>query len=132
MNDATHHETFDSWLGAYGDAWEARDPRAAAELFSADATYQETPFEEPARGREAIAQYWSRVTRGHQQVRFDHEVLAVTEDMGIARWWASFDSVHLGARVELDGIFVVRMGAEGMCKEFREWWHYREHDPQSG
>jgi nuclear transport factor 2 (NTF2) superfamily protein len=84
--NATDHKTFDSWLAAYGDAWEARDPRAAAELFGEEATYRETPFAEPARGREAITEYWSRVTREHQQVRYDHEILAVAEDMGIARW----------------------------------------------
>jgi len=125
---ATDHEAFESWLAAYGRAWEARDPRAAAELFSEAATYRETPFEEPARGRKAIADYWSRVTSGHERVRFGHEILAVADDTGIARWRASFRSTSSGRPVELDGIFVIRMGADGRCKEFREWWHYRERD----
>jgi hypothetical protein len=129
---ATDHEAFDSWLAAYGRAWEARDPRAASELFSETTTYRETPFEEPARGRKAIADYWSRVTSGHEGVRFGHEILAVADDTGIARWWASFRSISSGKPVELDGIFVVHMDADGLCEEFREWWHYRERDVERG
>jgi hypothetical protein len=75
-------EKFDFWLEAYGRAWENRDP-AAVELFSENATYQETPFDEPARGREAIAGYWARVTAGQEGVRFGHEVLMVSGDTGV-------------------------------------------------
>ena len=114
---------FDSWLEAYGRAWENRDPEAAAELFSENATYRETPFDEPARGREAIFEYWARATAGQDGVRFGHEVLMVDGDMGVARWRASFERVRAGTAVELDGIFVVRMDADGRCEEFREWWH---------
>jgi hypothetical protein len=128
----TDHEVFESWLAAYGSAWETRDPRAAADLFSEDATYRETPFDEPARGRKAIADYWARVTSGHEGVRFGQEILAVADDTGIARWWASFRSTSSGEPGELDGIFVIRMGADGLCKEFREWWHYRERDVERG
>jgi hypothetical protein len=120
----------DSWLQAYGRAWENRDPTAAAELFSEEATYRETPFDEPARGPEAIAAYWTRVTSGQEGIRFGHEVLIVSEDMGIARWWASFTNTRSGTPVEVDGIFVIRMDADDRCEEFREWWHVRERDPE--
>jgi ketosteroid isomerase-like protein len=127
-----NHRTFDSWLQAYGSAWENKDPAAAAGLFSEDATYRETPFDEPAHGREAIAEYWARVTAGQEGIRFGHEVLMVADDMGIARWWASFLSIRSGNHVEVDGIFVIRMDAGGRCEEFREWWHSRERDPEKG
>ena len=125
-------ETFDSWLQAYGRAWESKDPAAAAELFSDDATYRETPFDEPARGRESIAEYWARVTARQEAIRFCHEVLMVAGDMGIARWWASFRRIRSGTPVELDGVFVIRMDADGRCEEFREWWHLREQGPERG
>lgn len=124
--DQMSHRTFDFWLEAYGRAWENRDPAAAAELFSEDATYRETPFDEPARGREAIFEYWARATAGQEGVRFGHEVLMVDGDMGVARWRAAFKRIRSGTPVELDGILVVRMDADGTCAEFREWWHFRE------
>lgn len=84
------HDAFKSWLRAYGRAWETRNPEAATALFTDDAIYQETPFDQPFYGRSGILQYWSNVPRSKEQVKFSYEVLAVTETIGIARWWASF------------------------------------------
>ncbi|HET7273002.1 MAG TPA: hypothetical protein VFI90_18165 [Rubrobacter sp.] len=51
----------------------------------------------------------------------------VANDIGIARWWASFLRIRSDTPVELDGIFVIRMDR---CEELREWCHSREHDPE--
>jgi hypothetical protein len=122
-------ETFKSWLDAYGRAWETRDPQAAADLFTQDAIYQEIPFDEPFRGRSAILEYWSDVPRSQEQIQFGYEILAVTENAGIARWWASFVRIPSGTRVKLDGIFVVALDETNRCREFREWWHRKEISP---
>lgn len=111
---------FKSWLDAYGRSWQTRDPQAATTLFAIDATYQETPFDEPMRGRAAIHEYWSNASRSQDQIRFGYEILAVTQNVGIARWWASFVSIPSGAQVKLDGIFVVSLDAENRCNAFRE------------
>jgi len=121
-----NHDIFTSWLEAYGRAWETRDPQAAAVLFAGDATYQETPFNEPMRGRSAIFEYWSHVLRTQDQIRFGYEILAMTDNMGITRWWASFVRIPSQIQVKLDGIFVVSLDAENRCHEFREWWHKQE------
>jgi hypothetical protein len=52
---------FKSWLDAYGQAWENRNPEAATALYTESGTYQVTPFLEPMRGRNAIFEYWSEV-----------------------------------------------------------------------
>ncbi|HLF09871.1 MAG TPA: hypothetical protein VJA26_01550, partial [Gammaproteobacteria bacterium] len=44
----------ETWLERYGDAWETRSADRAAEIFSADALYQEMPFDEPKSGRAGI------------------------------------------------------------------------------
>jgi len=121
MNEAT----FKSWLDAYGHAWETRDPDAAADLFTEDATYQETPFTEPARGRPAIHEYWRQATQSQGDVRFGYEILAVAGDRGIARWWVSFTVPAQAQQVQikLDGIFLVLMAEDNRCHDFREWWH---------
>jgi hypothetical protein len=117
-------ETFEGWLDAYGRAWETRDPAAAAELFTEDAVYHETPFDEPMRGRAEISDYWSDVTRSQDDVRFSYEILAASE--GVARWRADFLRLPARTPVRLDGILLARLDAEGRCTEFREWWHHRE------
>jgi hypothetical protein len=50
----------------------------------------------------------------------------VTEHEGIARWRANFRRVPSKARVKLDGVFLVKLGTDGLCTEFREWWHKQE------
>ena len=74
-----------SWLGEYGRAWENRDAAAAGELFTDDASYRESPFDEPVRGRAAIIEYWSDNVKSQEEIRFDYEILSATERGGIAR-----------------------------------------------
>jgi hypothetical protein len=117
-------EDIRGWLDAYGRAWETRDSAAAAELFTEDAVYHETPFDEPMRGRAEISDYWSDVTRSQDDVRFSYEILAAPE--GVARWRADFLRLPARTPVRLDGILLARLDADGRCAEFREWWHRRE------
>jgi hypothetical protein len=119
-------KTFRHWLDAMIRAWESRDPLAARALFSDDATYQETPFDEPMRGIEAIFRYWSEVPKVQDEVKCECEVLAVAEGLGVARWRTTFVRIPSRVRVELDGILTVRLDDRGRCREFLEWWHRRE------
>ena len=117
---------FESWLTAYGRAWEARDAQAAAALYAEDGTYQITPFVEPLRGRQAILEYWREVARTEKDIRFGCEILAVMAEYGIAHWWASFVRVPPGAATKLDGIFLITLDNAGLCSSLREWWHKQQ------
>jgi uncharacterized protein (TIGR02246 family) len=121
---------FAAWLAAYKQAWEERDPEAAARLFTRDAVYVERPFAEPMTGREAIRRYWANGPQTAQRdVQFRFEVVAVKEAEGVARWWAEFTRVPSGKQVELDGIFrcFFRPGSgQWPCERLEEWWHRRE------
>jgi hypothetical protein len=121
-----NRDTFAAWLDQLGRVWETRDPQAVGALFSADALYQETPFDEPMRGRSAIVEYWSDVPKTQDHIRFSYEILAIGEETGVAHWWASFVRLPAEARVKLDGICAVALDAEGRCTSFREWWHRQE------
>jgi uncharacterized protein (TIGR02246 family) len=119
-------ETFHHWLASYGSAWTGRDAEAAASLYTDDATYQVTPFDEPLRGRAAIREYWAGVAQTEEQIQFDYEILAVTAEHGIARWRASFVRVPPGLSTKLDGIFLITMDSRGHCQSLREWWQKRQ------
>ncbi len=119
-------EAFGSWLDAYGRAWETGDPVAAAELFTEDAAYHETPFDEPMRGRADIVEYWSDVPRSQDDIRFSYEILAVSERGGVAHWNADFLKLPARTSVRLDGTLLGKLDADSRCTEFREWWHRRE------
>ncbi len=119
-------ESFEEWLRNYGAAWEGRDPEAAAGLFSKDAHYHWTPFDEPKRGREAIAAAWQEATSRQRSVRFSFEILAVVGATGIARWHTSLRRETTDRHVEIDGILLAEFTSDSLCRVFREWWHSAE------
>jgi hypothetical protein len=116
----------EAWLERYGSAWETRDAALAASLFTADATYQETPFDAAMAGREAISDYWSKVTADQRDIEFGARPIALSGDTGIAEWTATFRSAASGATIELSGAFVLRFDDAGLCASLREWWHLRQ------
>ena len=116
-------DDFKEWLEAYRKASEGGDLKAAAELFSQDAEYFETPFSNPIIGREAIHRYWSEAANAQKDVQFSYEILAVKENRGIALWKGKFISVQSGSQVLLNGVLLVEFDRQGQCFKFREWWH---------
>lgn len=115
----------EGWLAAYGAAWENKDAAAVAEIFTAAATYQETPYAEPFRGRDEISDYWSTVTADQDDINFDFAAIAVSGSTGIAQWSAQFRSVSGDVPVELNGVFVLEFAQSGEVSALREWWHVR-------
>jgi hypothetical protein len=126
---SVHHEIdLHRWMNAYGRAYRDRDPDAGAALFAETATYQWGPFGPLLRGRDAIREEWARgVARMEPgEVTFRHEVLVAEPDIGVARWMASYPAENGSARTEIDGIFAVRLRADGVCLQFSEWWNSRQ------
>jgi hypothetical protein len=117
--------SLEAWLARYEQAWEQRDPAQAAALFSENAPYHEMPFAAPKAGRAGIRDYWATVTADQRDVDFKSQVVAVNGQTGVARWSARLTSAASGARVELDGVFVLQFDGDGLCNELREWWHVR-------
>jgi SnoaL-like domain len=116
-----------AWLEAYGEAYEQQDPDAAAVLFTPDATYQWGPFGELLHGREEIRAKWAEgIDPDEGGVTFAHELLAVTDTIGIARWMASYAYPREGRLVRYDGVFAFSLNDESRCTGFREWWNTRE------
>jgi hypothetical protein len=93
-------------------------------LFTEDATYQETPFDEVMRGSDAIRAYWSEVPDYHRDISFSWEVLEVADDRVIAHWRTTYTAVKTGVPSTLDGMFLLEFDpASGRCRSLREWWH---------
>ncbi len=124
MKHGLEEATFAAWLDAYKAAWEARDPAAAAALFTPDATYREMPFDAPIEGTESIAAYWTKAVAGQEDILFTYEIFACASDEGICHWHCAFTGVPGGHKIELDGIFRCRFDKDRVAA-FQEWWHIR-------
>jgi hypothetical protein len=114
------------WLERYKEAWEKRDPDAAAALFAPAALYHETPFDEPKRGPAGVRAYWAAVTADQRDVAFRYELLSVSGSTAVAHWNARFKLASNGARIELDGIFMLGFDDQELCTSLREWWHAKQ------
>jgi hypothetical protein len=115
-------ETLEDWLARYGRAWETADPDVAVELFTEDATYRETPFDEVMTGREAIRRYWQEIPDTQRDISFGWEVVATGPV--VVRWRASYLRLRDRRRITLDGVFLLEFDEpSGLCRTLREWWH---------
>lgn len=123
--DSLTLEHFRWWMEAYGRASEQNDPRASADLFTQDACYYESPFDDPIEGRNAIYEYWLHGAQTLKEKETAFEILAVRGNLGIARWQAKFTPIESNKRITLDCLFVVEFVESGLCQTFREWWHSR-------
>ena len=119
-----------NWLDEYGRAWVNGDPDHLVALFSDTATYRETPFNDPMKGRQEIREYWQKNAADAQEdVEFASQVWAVKDDTAIAGWQARLTRKDSGARAELDGAFRLVFSHElgkFQCTVLEEWWHSRE------
>lgn len=137
--------TLDEFMAGYQRAWQTSDEHLLASLFAPDGVYRNTPFAEQ-RGHEAIKTYWQR-TKLQSDIRLSYEILARHARGGVAHWrtsyqvtseelfrlWAASTGTNLLARRDgeplprlvLDGVAVVEFGDDGLCREFRIWWHSR-------
>jgi uncharacterized protein (TIGR02246 family) len=133
----------DLFMQRYKAAWETSDEHKLTALFAPDGVYHNTPFAEQ-RGHAAIAAYWQR-TKLQSDIHVTYEILARHERGGIAHWhvtyqvtseelfriWAASTGTNVLARkpgdplprLALDGVAVVELGEDGLCRHFRLWWH---------
>ena len=117
------------WLDGYKTAWETRNADKAVALFTPDATYQDEAFTPPFVGTQGIRDYWTKVTAGQRDVKFQYEVLSVKGSTGIAHWSAQFGVTDGSTIIKLDGVFLLEFDGGGKCRSLREWWHLQSTAP---
>ncbi len=107
------------WVAAYERAWRTPGTEPLEHLFTPDATYSAGPFEEPVRGREAIASFWEAERDGPDEpFTMSWEAVAVEGDVGVARVEVRYDGPP--ARTYRD-LWIVELGGDGHCRAFEEW-----------
>ena len=121
-----------NWLDQYGNAWVEGDPDKLVELFTKQATYRETPFDQPMTGQTEIRRYWQEgASDAQKDVTFSAQVWTVYDDLAVAGWQASFTRVPSGRNVTLDGVFRLKLEqtTDGLkWASLEEWWH-KDEDP---
>lgn len=117
---------FESWLSAYGAAWEALDAEAYMPLFTDDAAYHWSPFDAPKRGHDEIRAALKTALERQIGPEFSFEIIMAGGDTGWAHWACGFIRAGTDYPVRIDGVLKARFAEDGRCCEFREWWHALE------
>ncbi len=107
------------WLAGYEAAWRAPGTGGLAVLFTADATYLQSPYEQPVTGLPAIGRMWDEEREGPGEVfTLDTEILAVDGPTAVVRAEVRYGDPP---RQEYRDLWVIRLGGDGRCSRFEEW-----------
>ena len=112
------------WLAGYESAWRAPGTRALADLFTTDASYLQSPYEQPVAGLAAIARMWDEEREGPGEVfTMATDILAVDGPTAVVR-----AEVFYGGppRQEYRDLWIIRLGDDGRCAWFEEWPYWPE------
>jgi uncharacterized protein (TIGR02246 family) len=108
-----------AWVDRYVQAWNTNDPAEIGALFTDDAVYYHAPFAAGWHGRATIVAEWLGRKDEPGDTTFRYEVLAAQDGLGIVRGWTHY---HTQPPREFSNLWVIRLGADGRCSEFTEWW----------
>jgi ketosteroid isomerase-like protein len=106
-----------AWLDAYIEAWRSNDRAQVGALFAEDATYAYHPYDEPLRGRDAIADSWLSEPDAPGSWEASYRPLMADGDRAIATGETRYADGNV-----FSNLFVMRFDAEGRCTEFVEWY----------
>ncbi len=124
-------EAVQAWLDRYIDAWRSNDPAQIRALFADDATYAYSPWDEPLRGPDAIADAWLENPDAADAWEARYEPIAINGNLAVTRGRSRyFDTDRTQVRSEFDNIFVIRFDADGrLATDFTEWYIEKPRQP---
>jgi ketosteroid isomerase-like protein len=112
-----------TWLDAYVDAWRTYDREAIAALFAEDATYAYHPYDEPLRGRDAIASSWLSEQDAPGSWEATYRPLMFDGDRAIATGETRYSDGNV-----FSNLFVLRFDGDGRCTGFVEYYVHHPKD----
>ena len=107
------------WLAGYEAAWRAPGTEGLAAIFTDDARYHHSPYEEPVVGLDAIRRMWDQDREGPDEIfTLATDVVAVDGPTAVVR-----AEVRYGVplRQEYRDLWIMRLGEDGRCRWFEEW-----------
>jgi ketosteroid isomerase-like protein len=119
MRQVTDRVNVSSWVAAYEDAWRAPGTAGLAEIFTDDAVYLHTPYEEPVVGLDAIRRMWDADRDSPDEVfTLATSILAVDGATAVVRAEVRYGDP---LRQEYRDLWILRMDDDGRCRWFEEW-----------
>jgi ketosteroid isomerase-like protein len=128
MGPMTDRAMVRRWLADYEGAWRAPATEGLARLFSDDASYLHSPYEEPIVGLDANRRMWDEDRGDHETFTVATEIIAVEGSTAVVRAEVRYrDPVQQ----EYRDLWILRLNDDGRCTWFEEWpyWPGRPYSP---
>ncbi len=107
------------WVAGYEQAWREGDLTAVELLFTEDAHYRASPYEEPEIGHEAIRAFW--LDDEGKTFTMAAEPVAVEGPRAVVRVLVRYgDTVDQ----EYTDLWVLRFADDGRVEDFEEWAYW--------
>jgi hypothetical protein len=112
------------WLDKYVEAWRTYDHDQIGDLFSEDAFYYYSPWDEenPVRGREAIVAEWRKEPDPPGSWEARYVPVVVEGNVGVAQGRTRYFRRDGTIDREFQNIFVLHFDEAGRCERFTEWY----------
>jgi len=130
--EVTDRATVSRWLAGYEAAWRAPGTEDLAGLFTSEATYLQSPYDQPVVGLDAIGRMWEEEREGPDEVfTLAMEILAVDGPVAVVRAEVMYGNPPVQ---EYRDLWVIRFADNGRCTWFEEWpfWPGRPHVAGTG
>ena len=119
MKQVTDRATVSRWLTGYEAAWRAPGTRGLADLFTGDATYLKSPYEQPLTDLDAIKRMWEEEREGPDEAfTLFTDILAVEGPTAVVRAEVRYEDPP---GQEYRDLWVIRLAGDGRCTWFEEW-----------
>ncbi len=119
IGQVTDRVTVGRWLADYEAAWRAPGTDGLAEIFTDDAAYLHSPYEEPVVGLDAIRRMWEQDRDGLEEVfTLATNILAVDGATAVVRAEVRYGDP---LRQEYRDLWVIRLRDDGRSSWFEEW-----------
>jgi ketosteroid isomerase-like protein len=115
----TNHAAVSRWLAGYEAAWRAPGTHSLAALFTADASYLQSPYAQPVTGLDAIRHMWEDEIEGPDEVfTLTAYILAVDGETAVVQADLRYGDPP---RQEYRDLWIIRLGDDGRCRWCGEW-----------
>jgi SnoaL-like domain len=113
------------WLASYEAAWRTPGTNGLAGLFTSNATYSQSPYEQPVTGLDAIKRMWEEEREGPDEVfTMTTDIVAVDDPAAVVRVEVVYGDPP---RQEYRDLWVIRFAGDGRATWFEEWPHWPGH-----
>jgi ketosteroid isomerase-like protein len=119
MGQMTNRAMVRRWLAGYEAAWRAAGTQSLAAIFTDDASYRHSPYEEPVTGLDAIRRMWDQDRDGPDEIfTLTTGIVAVDGSTAVVRAEVRYGDP---LRQEYRDLWIMRLGEDGRCSWFEEW-----------